>query len=300
MISPTQLQLLVGLREYGTVRAVAEAMMFSPSAVSAQLNQLERRVGVKLFERYGRNLRLTEAGELLTKRAREIVGRLDDAEKEVRELGHQPLGTVRVSALTSVLQNLMPEIVDRTEELYPGVDLVLRENEPDEVAASVRRGLADLGISSYHPADGEPALDGLSRTDLFLDEIVACFSRQNAKRFPGMSVRPKELEHEQWVLDSGQISSLLGSIGRHWSDQPRVVAEFPSYPLALEYVGAGRGVTLQPALATRRYDGIVTKSLDPRVHRMLYLCARGAQHRRAVRVVADIIIAVSADRQAAA
>ncbi len=104
MLDPRRLRLLIQLESLGTVRAVAQAASMSPSAVSQQLQALERESGASLLERHGRTVALTDAGVALAGHARVILERIDAAEEALRALQDAPAGAVRVSAFTSAMR----------------------------------------------------------------------------------------------------------------------------------------------------------------------------------------------------
>ena len=83
MLDVRRLRLLRELNRRGTVTAVAEALAYTPSAVSQQLATLEREAGVPLMERHGRRLRLTDAGRGLVEHADAVIARLELAEAEL-------------------------------------------------------------------------------------------------------------------------------------------------------------------------------------------------------------------------
>src|SRR3954464_9251725 len=139
MYDVRRLRLLRELAARGTVTAVAEALAYTPSAVSQQLAQLERDVGVGLLERAGRGVRLTEAGRRLAGHADAIMARMEAAEADLAGLSGRAAGRLRVAcfptaagalvlpALTTLLErhpSVVPELVDiEAEEALPGLRL---------------------------------------------------------------------------------------------------------------------------------------------------------------------------------
>ena len=108
MLDVRRLRLLRELHTRGTVTAVAEALAYSPSAVSQQLATLEREAGVPLMERYGRGLRLTDAGRGLVEHAEVVIARLELAEAELAEsTGDEVAGRVRVAAFQTAASGLV-------------------------------------------------------------------------------------------------------------------------------------------------------------------------------------------------
>src|SRR3546814_11410652 len=96
MLDVRRLKLWRELALRGTIVAVAEALSFSPSAVSQQLAVLEREAGVPLLERTGRRVRLTPAGEKLARHAEDILQRLEQAAGELVDARRGLAGTLRI------------------------------------------------------------------------------------------------------------------------------------------------------------------------------------------------------------
>ncbi|HVT69730.1 MAG TPA: LysR family transcriptional regulator, partial [Trebonia sp.] len=96
-----QLQILRELRDLGSVRAVAESLRITPSAVSQQLRLLQRPLPMPLTRREGRVLRLTEAGEELAAAAADVASAMARARDVARGLAAAPAGTVTLSAFNS-------------------------------------------------------------------------------------------------------------------------------------------------------------------------------------------------------
>src|SRR3954471_20206138 len=101
MIDVRRLLLLRELHARGTVAAVAEALAYSPSAVSQGLAALQREAGVPLTERVGRRLQLTAAGLRLVEHAEALLERLEVAEAELQSAAQLVAGTLRLSAVQS-------------------------------------------------------------------------------------------------------------------------------------------------------------------------------------------------------
>src|SRR3712207_5533989 len=108
MLDVRKLRLLRELHARGTIAAVAEAMLYTPSAVSQQLAALQREAGVPLTERVGRRLRLTEAGLRLVDHADALIGRLEEAEADLQAAAGTVAGRVRVASLQTPLISVVP------------------------------------------------------------------------------------------------------------------------------------------------------------------------------------------------
>src|SRR5919107_2937640 len=98
MLDLRRLRLLRELRDRGTIAAVADALSYTPSAVSQQLTALEREAGVPLLERVGRGVRLTDAAHRLSAHTDAVLARLELAEAELAAASGAAHGRVRVAA----------------------------------------------------------------------------------------------------------------------------------------------------------------------------------------------------------
>src|ERR1700737_5098690 len=102
VIDVRRLQVLRQVALRGTIAAAAEALSFTPSAVSQQLTALERETGAELLERSGRSVRLTDAGRVLVKHADAVLLELDKAESALQASLNDVAGTLCVGAFASV------------------------------------------------------------------------------------------------------------------------------------------------------------------------------------------------------
>lgn len=117
------LRLFSAVVDRGGFTKAAQALHLSQPAISKSLNELERQLHVKLLDRSGRAIRLTEAGQLLHARARELFGVEHAAERELRELRGLKRGVLRVAASTTISTYMLPPVLGRFRMRHPGVRL---------------------------------------------------------------------------------------------------------------------------------------------------------------------------------
>jgi DNA-binding transcriptional LysR family regulator len=146
MLDLRRLRVLREVAVRGSFSAAATALMFSPSAVSQQIAQLEREVGVTLVERRSTGVVLTPAGQLLLAHANAILARAADAEEELRQLSDGNLGRLRAAAFSSAAATLMPEAIVEFRAVQPRVEIELVEQDRRESLEQLRRGELDLAI----------------------------------------------------------------------------------------------------------------------------------------------------------
>src|SRR5919198_5473388 len=108
MLDIVRLRVLAAIAAHGSITKAAKQLNYSQPSVSHHLARLEAETGVRLVQRVGRGIRLTAEGELLARRATEIVGRLDAAHDELSALVGLNSGRVRVAGFQSALSTLVP------------------------------------------------------------------------------------------------------------------------------------------------------------------------------------------------
>ncbi len=125
----------------------AERLHISQPAVSKQLQELERALGTPLFDRLPRGVRLTEAGELLEGYARRLFGLEAEAEAALADLRGLARGTLAVGASMTIGGYLLPDILARFHQKYPGIALHLEIANTEEVQQRLMDGTLDVGLT---------------------------------------------------------------------------------------------------------------------------------------------------------
>jgi DNA-binding transcriptional LysR family regulator len=157
MLDVTRLRVLVAVARYGSVTAAARALNYAQPSVSHHLARLEAETGIKLIQRAGRGIRLTDAGRLLAERAAEVIGRLDAAENELAAYTGLRAGRLRLAAFPSALGTIVPAAAAVLRGRQPSVDLRLTEAEPPEALRMLRAGYVDVAlVFRYFPDDPGP------------------------------------------------------------------------------------------------------------------------------------------------
>lgn len=202
MLDVRRLRLLRELARRGTIAAVAEALAFSPSAVSQQLAVLEREAGLPLLERTGRRVRLTPAGETLVRHADAVLERLERAGADLAQARGGLAGALRVGAFPTATRAIVPAALTALARRHPGLEPMVSEIDPAAVAHALRAG--DLDVALIHaydlvPAPREPGLDSqpLYREAMYL---AAPAGRAPGPPPPG---DPKRGAHQDRGLDQG-------------------------------------------------------------------------------------------------
>lgn len=167
-----QLRYFVAVAQRRHFTAAAEAIGVAQPALSQQVRLLERELGVTLFDRGGRRVRLTPAGEALLARAGRILAEVADAQGEMAEFAGAVRGRVTVGTLPSLAEHQLPPLVAAFHARHLGLELVLREERTARLLEFLGAGEVDLALlhqSSVAPA----AAPAITLEPLFSEELVA-------------------------------------------------------------------------------------------------------------------------------
>src|SRR3954447_12388112 len=200
MLDLRRLRLLRELDRRGTIAAVADALQFTPSAVSQQLAALEREAGVPLLERAGRGVRLTDAAHVLVDHADALLDRAALAESDLAAAAGAVAGRVRIAAFESVSLHLALPAMSALARSAPALRCELTEAEPEDALPALALRDVDLVLADeweHHPLH---LPDGVARHDLFRDPVrVVLPVRHTLAREHPEAVPLASLADEAWI-----------------------------------------------------------------------------------------------------
>jgi DNA-binding transcriptional LysR family regulator len=148
-----QLRVFVKVAQNGSMARAAAALHLTPPAVSMQIKDLEAQVGLPLFDRAGRNLSLSTAGEYFLVHARRLLAALKDTDDAMARLKHLEHGLLTIG-LVSTAKYFVPQLLARFHEEHPGVDVRLRVvGNRGELVALMQAGEVDLSVMGRAPKE---------------------------------------------------------------------------------------------------------------------------------------------------
>ncbi|MCE1234786.1 MAG: LysR family transcriptional regulator [Hyphomicrobiales bacterium] len=154
-ILSTAFRYFLAVADAGSIRAAARELNIVSSAVNRQILLLEENLGIRLFDRVGRGLRLSEAGALLARQVRETLDRFDDVVSELDTLRGLKRGRIRIASVESLAVERVPDLLAEFWRRHPGIEVVLTLAGAEEVTRLVDEGRADVGFAfSTHPLEG--------------------------------------------------------------------------------------------------------------------------------------------------
>jgi molybdate transport repressor ModE-like protein len=208
MLNTHRLHILAEIDRSGSIAGAARSLGLSPSAISHQLSQLEKEVGVGLVERGAQSLRLTSAGRRLSLRGQEVLALLDAAEKDLLAHARADSGHLRIGFFASAGYKLLPQALTRFSGRYPGVELELVQGQRQELADSVQQGSIDVLIAFEHALEPWELPEGVQVRELLREPLhLVVPNGHPAGRRPQVHLR--ELAGEQWITSNGTGAPVL-------------------------------------------------------------------------------------------
>lgn len=264
-----ELRQFIAFKEVAThssFTAAATHLHLTQSAVSQQIKALEDECGVTMFDRSGRLVRLTNAGQVFLSHVERILAQVENARIEMAEMAGGTRGRCRLAALPSVAAYVLPRALATFQRRYPGVEVHLMESVQAQLLEWVQQGTVDFSIVALPVHDPQ-----LQSTSLLHDEFVLVVPKDHL--FAGRHmVRLAELVRERFVLypkGAGGREQFIEAC-RQAGFEPQVAFESEDRETILGLVAAGIGVTLIPRFIAHhtRVDGpIAIDIVEPRLRR---------------------------------
>lgn len=252
-----RLRILRELAERRTLTAVADALGYSPSAISQQMAVLEREAGTALMQRAGRGVRLTDAGRLLADHAGLLLAAAEAARVDLAALSGDVRGTVRAGGVQSALRHLLiPTLADLLIE-QPGIQLELTEIELEPAVAELRLGGLDLVVSDEYVAQPRPRPAGIRREVLLEEPLVVVLPVDHPRSQDQRPMSITSLRDEVWVASAsgtGHHALVLAACRELGGFDPELRHRSNDADMQLEIVRTARAVALMPSLAVRLDD----------------------------------------------
>ncbi|MGX1366628.1 DNA-binding transcriptional LysR family regulator [Streptomyces canus] len=256
-----QLRILRELGELGSVTAVAEALLVTPSAISQQLRLLQRSVKVPLTERDGRRLVLTDAGQALAGAAAEVETALARARHTVEEFVDRPDGEVSVAAFHSAGAAFFPLLLRALAGPGVPVPRLADEDVPQEDFPRLTR---EYDIVLAHRLDHAPAWPPTVTATTLLREPLDVAMPADHPLAAGRRVTPADVAGEPWITvhDGFPVMATIEAIAAAAGHRPHLAHRINEFAVAAEVVAAGGGLALMPRYTTRRHPALVLRPLS--------------------------------------
>lgn len=240
-----QLRYFCAVAETGNFTRAAEREQVAQPSLSQQIMKLEEELAVRLFDRLGRSVRLTDMGQMFLPRARTILNEMRAAKEEVAQRQSSVSGPVSIGVIPTIAPYFMPTRIASFSRKYPEAAMTVVEDVTVRLMDRLRSGLLDLSILAL-PARGHD-LDVYPLRTERLYAILPKGHRLAKKRTLVM----KELREEPFLLlrDDHCFRETSIEICKRARIMPQVIFESGQFSSILGMVGAGLGVSIVPEMA---------------------------------------------------
>ncbi|MBL8136810.1 MAG: LysR family transcriptional regulator [Acidobacteria bacterium] len=273
-VSLRQLQYVVAVADLGGFRKAADACHVSQPSLSAQIARVEEALGVRVFERNRRQVRVSAAGQPLVSQARAVLVAAGDLTELGRQLADPFTGTLRIGVIPTISPYLLPEIAPGLVRVYPRLTIVWREDHTRGLVRQVNDGTLDAAVLAL-----EADLGTLEHTTLMRDPFLLAAAPEHPLAAPKRRARIQDLDDEGvLLLDDGhcfrdQALQLCARVGAREAGYRAT-----SLATLVQMASAQRGVTLLPSIAlpveNRRGQLVVREFTAPGPGRTIALAWR--------------------------
>lgn len=241
-----QLRYFVAVAETGSFTRAAEREGVTQPTLSEQILRLESKdkgIGRQLFDRLGRKVVLTDAGQVLLGHAQGILAAMGEAERAVRDSTEG--GRLRVGAIPTVAPFLLPRVVMKFHKAHAAVQLQLKEDLTERLLADLLSGDLDVGLMALPIRD-----DRLHVEKLFTEPLVVALPPKH-KLAAKAEVKLGDVVDEPFILldDVHCFGDQVLSFCHRGGLEPRVVCRGEQIVTLLAMVAAGQGVSVVPEMA---------------------------------------------------
>jgi DNA-binding transcriptional LysR family regulator len=236
-----ELRSLAALAESGSITITADKLCLSPGAIHKQLKTLERELGVRLYERVGRRLQLTQATEVVLPYLKELLAQYDSALAALEEWRGMKRGLIRIGAGPTLSSYILPQLLKKFRRSHPSVELTVETGNTPVLLESLGNGAIDLALLVSSDLLESPSLSVEAYWEF---ELVLVSHRPHSLGH----CRLLDLKSSPFILYR-KGSRMEEPIDRYFAAnglQPRVIMRFDSAEAIKAMIRTGFGVSMLP------------------------------------------------------
>ncbi|VVE02492.1 HTH-type transcriptional regulator CynR [Pandoraea terrigena] len=276
---PRQIRYLLAVAEHKNFTRAADALGVSQPGLSQQIKQLEDYLGTTLFDRTGRSIRLTDAGETYVAHARKALFELEAGWRALQEVEDLSRGVLRVACTPSFSESLMPRWVHSFHERYPNVHVYMSEMSLDAIEAALCADESDIGVGFT-----DVRTDDILVTPLFEERATLIVSSTHPWRAAGVAITPEQLATVPLVMlvEGFAARTHADTYFRAHKITPNIAIEANSISAVLKVVQLGGMATVLPQVSGDVPIGLSHLDLpEPITRRTVAILERQRVHRTA-------------------
>ena len=262
-MTEAQLTALITVAECNSFTIAAMQMGISQSAVSHAIKQLEKVLNVKLLERRGAEVVLTEVGENILCKSREVVGLYESIRQEAANVQGLKTGTLRIGSFgPSASLRLIPDILSAFHAKYPGIDVHINEGNDQDVLRWLQEHRVDVGFVVLPENHFDSIL-------LATDQMVAVLPKTHPLSDQA-SIALKDIRDEPFILTGAGSGEIVKSLFARENLTPKIQFRISQVLSMLSYIERGEAVTIMAEFTLperQETSGYVVRPLSPPHHR---------------------------------
>ncbi|MFD1179247.1 cidABC operon transcriptional activator CidR [Paenibacillus puldeungensis] len=245
-----QMQYLIEVARLKSFTKAAEALYITQPTISKTIKGIEEELGVVLFDRFGKKIELTDAGQIIVGQAQQIVTSFQNLTAELDDLRNLKKGHIRIGLPPMVGSSFFPKVIGQFHHRYPEITIQLIEDGAKKVESDVASGALEVGVVVLPTVQ-----EGLSSFP-FVEEKLNLVVHPTHPLAERKAAELWELAQDQFVLfreDFTLHDRIINECGKA-GFQPHVIYESSQWDLISEMVAVGLGITLLPETICREID----------------------------------------------
>lgn len=252
-----QLNTFLVISKLQSFTGAASALGYAQSTITTQIKQLEEELGVKLFDRIGKNITLTHEGKKLLPYAKQML-KLSQDIKNVVFNEESPSGTLTIGAAESLCVLRLPEILKEYRRLFPEVEVSLKFGSCADFRHFLKDNIIDVAFSLGRKIDSEDFI-----SEIEFDETMLLLAYPGHPLIDKEEIFPKDIENEPLILTETGCSyrASFENILNEYNVKENLVLETGSVQAIKQFTMSGLGITLLPKVAVE--DEIKAGKLIP-------------------------------------
>jgi len=292
-VFPRSLQYLIAIAEHGSYSRAAEALHVSQPTMSQQIKQLEASLNSPLFNRSGRTVRLTDAGEIFLRHAHRARGELDAGRRAIHAVHNLSRGSLLLG-WTPITDHLTCSLLQTFNNRYPGITLSTLEMPQDDIEVAVAEDRIDIGITFTKRRSGEARSSEIEATVLFEETLCVAVGNEHPRAGQSKPINAREFAQESIALLNTDFA-LRRHIDRYCHKhgiEPRIAIETNSLSVIVEMIQSGPLATVLPHSIARTQCGLHAIGLSPKMPEKKITLIRRKGHYKSPAILAFSEIAL--------
>lgn len=299
LVFPRSIRYLFAVAELHSFTRAAEALHVSQPTLSQQIRLLEEALHVQLLDRSGRNVRLTDAGEVYLHHARRALGELEAGTRAIHEVQDLSRGSLRIG-MNPITAYITTPLLEDFVARHPGIAMSAVEMSQDDIEAGVTEDRIEVGIVFSDTFASETRLSEIDKHTLFVETLDLAVGKNHRLAGRQTPLSAAELEQESLVLLNTNFA-----LRRHfdlycleYGITPHIAIETNSLNMLVQSASLGRLVTILPGSISEAQSGLHSVMLLPEMphHAIALIYHKGAYKSAACHAFHDMAAEWSASR----